>query len=954
MNAHRFLKSILLALSIGLGTGPSVRAAEPSLDLLTEDSLFDLLEGELKQNVESERRFIPLPHAVQGGTMLPDGVPVFTIYRNPSRALRAGGRRGLFLRSSKGLRILFDAHIVGQSAAGQCFAIGVNGYEAAVLDGDDLRRIDLPRTITLNRARFVDGRWIYMTWAGVFTDLNGTAWPESEHLPSCTLVTGSTELAVVGLINERDSTSPAKSLFVGIGKDPNWTHQVYANVPLASVSGLVRHKDGHLIVVGGKLVSLRQDLKPAPTEAQLMAAHKAAENADMAGFESTVTELTLFPAQTLSGLVSLLQQKPYERSYGEKVEEALEGIQRTVESLRRPDAMAVTDGSFRQLEQVLDRYLHETKQTLDECRRVGSEGMSLRVLADLIGRGFQRYEDRWIQGAEVIWQDSLAEALIMARHRDPVARSVRYAIFRLNSEGHLQFIFDLGGDWPFGRPSVLKDKAGRLWCLARGGGLARIEDDRFEWVDQSVRMRGMARLLGCDGSGRFILVQDSPQYPDGGHICWLYNMKAPTDKPNPYWWYPSAERAAMDDIGRLWFLSRDDIPPNRWGEIPQALPLASQPTQRKWQLAPGTPPIPELSESPGVSRYAGRRITLYCLDHGDRLYRYFSLPTESAGYLKAGAGGSVLVQTRNQALLVSNDVIYGAKDLGALVQQHFNAILAASPKNAGQPPREQEPADLNTLREYFSWFRAGDVVWIAPYGQLEAYERGTPLSIQTRLTLLDGRMGQPIPIGPLVNGDKKLIFAGDAVRPLRPGTTRWIIQAAEGISFEPTQQPLTDPPAAHSYPLHQVSPIPVVDYESNCLFVTDASGSLCRLSGPDRVEAWGRQGEPVLSVGDNRVLVRAYTGGMSICRLVSAESLVDVPITFLKPLKPILIDKDASILCLTPEGLSWIGPDDKGKYALRGNLPVEMPGSAVRLIGRSRDRVYVMPRSGPLVAVPVQ
>lgn len=956
MNSHRFLNQFFLALFSALLFGPAAGAAEPLPEQLTEDSLLDLLEGELRQNVESDGRFTPLPHAVKGGTIVPNQAPLFSVYRQLALPVHAEGKTSFFLRSSDGFRVLFGGRIVGQNTAGECVITDLDGRQAAIMEGDNLRPITLPGDFRLNRACFVDGRWVYMTHSGIFTAPGGTAWPESEHLPSCALVTTPSELAVVGLTRNQDSSSPGASVFVGVGKDSDWGHRFYANVPLVRVSGLVRHNDGHLIVVGDKLVSLRQDMKPAPTEAQLMAAHQAAENEDMAGLEKAMTELTLFPAQALSGLVSLLQQKQYDPPFGEKVEATLQNIQQMIESLREASASAGKDGSSRQLKQVLDRYLEQTKKTLEECRQVsgGPEEMSLRGLANLIWQGFQLYEGRWIEGAQVIWQESLAEALVMARHRDPATRSVRYAIFRLTTEGHLQPIIDLGNDWPFGRPSVLKDKAGRLWVLARGGGLARIEDDRFEWVDQSVRMRGMGRILGCDGSGRFILEQDFTHYPDGGHISWLYNMNAPTEKQIPYWWYPSAIRAAADDLGRLWFISYDHIPASRWTGLQPSLRSTTQPAQRKWQLAPGTPPIEDLSGRPGTPHQVGSRITLYCLDNGDTLHRYFSLPADNASQLRAGVGGAVLLQTRNQALLLSDDVVYGAKDLSQLVQQYFDVVLAASPKTAGQPPRGLDSYDMDLLRGYLSWFRAGDIVWLAPYGQLEAYKGGSPLSIQTRLTLLKGPTGQCMPIGPLARGEKMLVFAASISTPFRAVAAQWIVQTGEGIHFEPTQQPTGDPPAARSDPFAQVSPLPLVDYESDCLYLTDANFNLHRLSGPDRVEAWGQQGDPLLSLGDGRVLVRAHTRGMLTYRLVSAQSAIDVPITFLKPLKPILLEKDSSMLCLTPEGLAWIGPDDKGQYELRRNLPIEIPGYAVQLIGRSRDRIYLMPRNGPLVAVPVQ
>jgi hypothetical protein len=92
-------------------------------------------------------------------------------------------------------------------------------------------------------------------------------------------------------------------------------------------------------------------------------------------------------------------------------------------------------------------------------------------------------------------------------------------------------------------------------------------------------------------------------------------------------------------------------------------------------------------------------------------------------------------------------------------------------------------------------------------------------------------------------------------------------------------------------------------------------------------------------------------------RVCSATKRRDVPITFTKSLEPAVFLEDGRLLCLHPEGLAWLEPDEAQGYVLGETLRVPHGLTPLRYVGAVGESI-VITASTPgletcLVSIPV-
>ncbi|MBN1511807.1 MAG: hypothetical protein JXB13_07315 [Phycisphaerae bacterium] len=257
MVRNRMAVICLLILTAALPLGPAVHGKNPDADVITRESLHEMLVDELTRIFHEERRFAPLPPVITEVCASPEAPTCFAFSRQDTYARDDIATVAETYRElPAGFGILAEARLLGRGDSGKIAITQVGGKpEGAIVGKEGWRRIDLPKGLRLDRAFFVKGHWVVQADGGIYTEGNTTPWPGSERITRSTVVVADTNgLAAVWHDHAQPHVGePSWRCSIGVGADENWERYDYEGRPFASVAGVVQRKDGKLLAIGNRI-----------------------------------------------------------------------------------------------------------------------------------------------------------------------------------------------------------------------------------------------------------------------------------------------------------------------------------------------------------------------------------------------------------------------------------------------------------------------------------------------------------------------------------------------------------------------------------------------------------------------------------------------------------------------------------------------------------------------------
>jgi hypothetical protein len=341
--------------------------------------------------------------------------------------------------------------------------------------------------------------------------------------------------------------------------------------------------------------------------------------------------------------------------------------------------------------------------------------------------------------------------------------------------------------------------------------------------------------------------------------------------------------------------------------------------------------------------------TLYCIDSSGTVRTCLSGQDlrPSCG-LQAGLFGSMVLVTPERTCVIHNGKIYTGKDLHELAARQFSLLLELAPQQSESNPFISDFG----WQKGWSWLACDGVLWVAWPSRVEAYREGKPLLIERRLNLLGARPERPLLFGPLGQGENRRIVI--ACHPTEPLRSVWATQKPDGIELEPARYPshnmISDGLVVG---ISHIEGPCLVDHRNGRIFYYRFTEDyLWEVSGPANCVFHHRLGQPVLVADDGRLLVNRQARGFEGFRWFEPGSVTDILLTYVEPLRITLRQHHGEFLCLTPDGVAWIRPDETGQYVITRRLHATMRGVPSEYIGRSARTLYLRTSMREIVAIP--
>jgi len=378
---------------------------------------------------------------------------------------------------------------------------------------------------------------------------------------------------------------------------------------------------------------------------------------------------------------------------------------------------------------------------------------------------------------------------------------------------------------------------------------------------------------------------------------------------------------------------------------------------------PGFPGRPDGFEGPRLCRLTGpRSLTEYAIPG----------PALTATALHAGRDAAwftnaprVINMPQNPLAFLAGNVLRMDKDLHVLAERSFDALLAAAPDTLPlESWREVVPnidADAVTPQQLL---RTGDLLWVNAAGRVEIYARGRPLAVNDRLVLrglqLHGARVRPLLVGPLhINGRTSVLLRAAATE--GSGYT-WITPNDKGVQIDPVA---TLPADKRGYFPVWLGNVPLVATDRSAAFFNCSEGRVWKIIGPQTFHLAADAGTPFLGLreADAFLATRSPYAKRGV-RLCKPGARIDVPVLASRRLDPVAVAANGRILCLQPDGLSWLAPHPEQGYVVAATrrLPdgLAVNGYVGRLDGAevvtaydgSQQRVVVVPDAPAEAAAP--
>ena len=901
---------VFLVLGAALFSGSTASASEDALPgEISADRLFDLVADELVRVVDSNKRFEPLPPVLDDIFISPAHPPCFALELRDFTILTGHRtRQALQDNHHAEFHLLVNRKVVGWGEKGRIVLTNQNGRDPSILYKESRGIVDLRRRAKIKSAYYSSSGWLFQTWTGFVKEDGEKAWPESEEfLYHCIVIKEGDTLVVIKPPYSETSRKRKSPLFkVCVGRAGHWDCRTFERLPhgfAKGVKGVLLRNHNEFLALGNKIFPLGSDLKPVPSEIELAAFLDAAEKGDQQKLTALLPKLTLYSTEILSGLITLLKQMPN----------------------------APREGPAKETD------------------------LSPRNLATNLESGMQYYKGDWLSLQRILIQPNLSEAYAWVAFRDPLEQDRQYGLFRIDRAGDMTPLF-LPDIQTLDLNSLLSADAslgveGRILFHFKGYGLAEVNGDRFTWIDRGERIRTMDRLIGCDSRGRIYFAQDRIR---SSKILWIYHRDGTSSDPavpSPVAAriVPGCRTSVLDDQGRVWYVS----PPaqtlrrnyrNRVFPLPVTRPETLKSGVRQMTL--GFCEVDALSER--EKEKTELEPGLFYIDGSGRHHRCLSDIGLDNCALIAGRHGSLLVVSETRNYLIQGQNALEAYDLHQLAAEKFDLLVELAPRETPPIP----PGGLSRFDPAASCLSVNGIVWIAHKGRVEAYRQSKSLSFQRRITLLAGKSAKPCLAGPFGPGKRnKVLIILDPNSYVR---NLWAIQDDEGIRLKQSLELEIDDFSRPSGGPFAASTSPLFDFEGGRIICSFGYDRLMEVAAPEGYAMLPVRGNPVLVFPDGRLLVERKDLICPVYTILSEKTSQDILLTIRKPLIPAALCDDGSILCLSPQGVAWIGLDRKGDYELIRKLDTCIQGTPRSLVGQTEKMIHVLTDQNHLVSIPIE
>jgi hypothetical protein len=907
----RVLVSLLL-LAVCPALDP--RAAEEPVSRRTIDdaTLQRLLVAEITATLECRQRLVPLPRNIVDVQIGPAGEPCFVVPEGASSS--PDPDRGRAPRQAPGFRLLWQSRLIGHEGDRSLALISSPYTSTTVSDGEAFRTITCPANSAIEKAFRIGDRWACLTSGGVITETETTPWAGTEDLRSAAwhriVRVGADGLAALAVHRAADATKALRHSVWDRGMLTTGTLPIPGDIPLAAV----RRADGCWLAIGSQIVELRADRPPLPTEQQLQAALAAARAGDWAALRALLANVSTYPERETRGLATLLGTLPQAGVPLQAISDTLEKTRRELSHVPATQGLAALQAErVNELLEICERQLRETVANLGDVvpdLRLGSAPQ----IAARLRSGMQFYRDRWIKVLEIVRQETIDSALLwVALADDRASGPFTTALARLEADGNLRLVATVPADVEPGRCSyVMAPGADTMYASVNGCGIVRIGPGKTEWLATSGRLKGATDLRGVDSHGRLYLRQPSPSLP--GSLLpepppvWILTPEAAEGETVAVQHWPTIGPKPVRSAGGIWCLR----PPSQQ-PAPGPQRTASDVELRRVDVKIDSDPNAQGGQPTFPRAPEG---SLPCLLTGPRSLTEYRMPAcPDAACMAAGSDALWFFGPRGRAELMtavlSGDVLREYPDLHAVVERHFDTLLAAAP-TALLPDRDGDASHGCAGRSPPQLLRTGEMLWVNDRGRVEVYARGRPLAINERLVLAGLLLEQARLVGPLGPADQPAVLV--LANPMHGERFAWITPTATGLQIEKglTRDPGPQP-APPPVPIHAT----VTAGDRSILFVDGIAGRIWQVHGPGSLRFFADTGVPLVSLpGDDGFLAAPIKLARHGFRLCTASARIDVPVLYTRQLTPVAARGGGQILCLLPDGLAWLQPDPKQGYTL--------------------------------------
>jgi hypothetical protein len=906
-------------------------AASPDDGRLDDDVLHGLLVTELSAALDGSRPLVPLPPNVVDIVVGPANEPCFVVPAVAHERLIAGrdeARPGpdwtatavaRAARHEPGFRILWESKVLGRDGDRSLLAAAGDRSKVAVITRDSSSTLAVPSATVVHGAIRAGDRWVFLTDRGLLADNEPTVWSGSEvfsrNVPARLIPCGPNGLVALAPAAPY-APNGSQPLQIGVFDGAAWSIQTFP-APAMARRTVVRLADGRWLAIGRHIVELSTERPERPSEEALQAVVAAARSDDLPAFLTKVEQLASYPTDTLGGLAKLLETLPDKGAPLRAVQGRLEQMRRELADIPAQDGL--DHAQQERVAAALAECSHTLRKGSAEIAAAAPELLfrSPAAAARYLLSGMQRYRGRWIEVIDVLRQDTVDSALLAIATIDETDGTRKTAVARVESDGSLQWRHDLPDDWARAvqrTVSWVPDPRGGVCGIVPGRGLARLGEQGLEWIGTADRLKGQMQAIGVDAQGRVYLREDprSPIAAEGGgtSTLWVFTPNVEDIAPPAVAIWPIAGEPAADADGSVWF---QQPAPERAGVAGTTLLSdTSGITATITNLSDGRPAAPDRAGEPGGFR-------LLRLDSPTSVTEYVAPELARCSLHMAGNSAAILERQRgsDQAgiVVIDGTAVRSGADIHALAMTSFDAMLAAAPSTA-LPGAWCGVPTTASRGPHSQLVRTGELLWVNSSGRIEVYDKGKPLSLNDRLILRTARIQQPRLVGPLhLRDGRTTMFV--LTEPERLSNAAWVTPTDAGLEIAWAEQPprewlggiLTDPV--------RFTGLPLVAGDGASMFACNGFGRVWQILGPKQYVAMPDTGFPILAVpGTDSFLAWRMERVRTGVRACSTTKRRDVAVTFTTRVNPVAFAADGRLLCLRPDGIAWLTPNEQHGYEM--------------------------------------
>jgi len=922
-------------------------------EVLKEEDAYDLIIRGIKDQLQRKERFTPLPNNIAALSVRPDGKPIFSILGGAQAGefKRNSGRNtylkdeGSFLVSRFGtVAAVFGDSIVLQRPA-DTMKPGVN-YPIAIIKPTRVELLDFSYDKVPKQIFWTGSDWGFVIQGGIKLDssTNSQVTVPTTWEPAKVFKSGSGAVMVTRppgttgydqnndlVVTLKDSQGLKQSRFKGyreLGKN------LQALLPLT---------DGRYLAVAEKLVSLRTNCPPAPTDQEMKSFLDAWQQQDREKFGPALQAATEYPVEHSQALVTAFRNV---RDPNSRYEYAALSARNALE------AKPITPGQER-----VNAALKDFLRILEEVR-AGDLGVTPTRLAELIRDGYQYFDGQWIRNPQLITQKE-TEVILEASFVDTDWKA-RRGVFRLDDRGHLQRLFAYEHETLASACQIFKTATGEEMFFFPFEGLARLSNGKLEWLDRSDEMKWMEQVVGSDNEGRIFFSSGESAAAGGssgsfnksargwvivgrasyGEKFWVYRPTIPRSLSPIQRLFPVAHYPIMDSAHRIWFCPT--VPPQfAIGPAAGSLAGCEAAVRAQTELSAAPPrsmSVTTLARAPERTFGAAEidaKLDLYCREDGKIFRCLTNLPLSTT--LLAGSNGCVLgtVQDRDEqgAFIIENGQ---AATLGIglhqLAEKNYSLLFNAAPAASQPPGFRYLNSIIHSIHFNPSLCRMNDLLWLNDRDKVEVYRDGKPLGLQLKLTIPSRKLAL---LGPFsgTNGYQMLIcnpFGSDAYSSQSRIGFLWAAPIGDGVEVTTADQ----------WPMGGLGVTPVFHRARGDFYLEETLMSSRVVTGPGASKRLFNTGKPVIAL-KNGDWIYQTAAPFANYRVVSGEQATDMKLSLARPFEILAELEDERLLCATPEGLLWLQRKGDGQFTISKDLPLHTGGFAFSFIGEDAKQLYL-------------